>query len=53
MRFRSILKLKSLFLIQKILAAFVLSGNVVMIKKRDLKKKGRINNYLHSKEVEK
>lgn len=53
MRFSVYFQAKKSVLIQKILAAFVLSGNVVMIKKRDLKKKGRINNYLHSKEVEK
>lgn len=38
MRFSVCSQAKKSVLIQKILAAFVLSGNVVMIKKRDLKK---------------
>lgn len=38
MRFSVYFQAKKSVLIQKILATFVLSGNVVMIKKRDLKK---------------
>lgn len=40
MRFSVCSQAKKSVLIQKILAVFVLSGNVVMIKKRDLKKEG-------------